>query len=136
MQRLISEVRLDKWLWAARIFKTRQIAVKAITSGRIRVNGNRAKPARMIRVGDELCVRKGPYTYVLTIEGLSQRRGPAREAQALYIESESSVLERERLAKELRTRAAQVLFDPGKPDKRDRRRGRSRKRDQTLSHRG
>lgn len=129
------EVRIDRWLWSARIFKTRQIAVKAITAGHVEVNGNRAKPARTIRIGDELCIRKGPYTYVLTVEGLSQRRGPASAAQALYSESESSVLERGRLAKELKTRAAQVMYDPGKPAKRDRRQARSRKRGQITPQR-
>ena len=124
------EARLDKWLYAARIFKTRQIAVKAIVAGHIEVNGNRVKPARLVRVGDELCVRKGPYTFVLTIEGLALRRGRASEAKGLYSETESSILERDRLSKELKTRAAQVLYDPGKPTKRDRRQARSRKRDQ------
>ena len=129
------EARLDKWLYAARIFKTRQIAAKAITAGHIEVNGNRVKPARLVRAGDELCVRKGPYTYMLTIEGLSMRRGPASEARGLYSETESSILERDRLSKELKTRAAQVLYDPEKPTKRDRRQARSRKRDQAIPDR-
>lgn len=124
----ITEARLDKWLYAARIFKTRQIAAKAIAAGHIEVNGNRVKPARVVRVGDELCVRKGPYTYVLTIEGLALRRGPASETKGLYSETESSILERDRLSKELKTRAARVLYDSGKPTKRDRRQARSRKR--------
>jgi len=124
------EVRLDKWLWAARLFKTRPVAAKAIAGGHAEVNGSRAKPARMIRIGDKVLVRKGPYTYELTILGLAQRRGPASEAQALYVESESSIRGRERLAGELKTRAAQILYDPGKPSNRDRRNARSRKREQ------
>lgn len=127
---MLTEVRLDKWLWAARVFKTRQIAVKAITGGHVEVNGQRAKPARPIKIGDEIRVRKSPYTYVLSVAGLSQRRGPAREAQSLYSESAASTRERERLAGELKTRAAQILYDPGKPAGRDRRQARTRKRDQ------
>ena len=127
---MLTEVRLDKWLWAARLFKTRQIAVKAITGGRVYVNGQRAKPARPIKIGDEIRVRKNPYTYVLSVAGLSQRRGPAREAQALYSETVASARERERLAGELKTRAAQIFYDPGKPTGRDRRQARSRKREQ------
>ncbi|MDJ0955700.1 MAG: RNA-binding S4 domain-containing protein [Arenicellales bacterium] len=131
----IIEVRLDKWLYAARIFKTRQIAAKVITAGHIEVNGTGAKAARLVRVGDELSVRKGAYTYVLTIKGLSLRRGPASEAKRLYSETESSILERDRLSKELKTRAAQVLYDSRKPTKRDRRQARSRKRNQAVPDR-
>ena len=127
---MLSEVRLDKWLWAARLFKTRQIAVKAITGGHVAVNGQRAKPARSVKVGDEIRVRKTPYTYVLTVIGLSLRRVPAKQAQSLYSENTASTRERERLAAELKTRAAQVLFDPGKPAGRDRRLARNRKREQ------
>ena len=131
----MTKARLDKWLWAARLFKTRQMAVKAITAGHVEVNGNRVKRARLIRVGDELCVRKGPYTYVLTIRALSQRRGPPSEAKVLYSETESSILERNRLSRELKSRAAQVLYDATKPTKHDRRQARSRKRDQIMPDR-
>lgn len=124
-----TEVRLDKWLWAARIYKTRQLAVKAISRGHVEVNGGRTKPGRMIRVGDELCIRKGSYTYELTIAGLSLKRGSASVAQALYAESESSIVERDRLAKELKARAAQILYDSKKPSNRERRQARWRKRE-------
>lgn len=124
----VTTVRLDKWLWAARIFKTRQIAVKAIGGGHVEVNGGRAKPARTIKIGDELRIRKGPYTYELLIEGLSERRGPASVAQSLYSESEASKIERNRLAGELKTRASQILYDPKKPPSRERRQARLRKR--------
>jgi ribosome-associated heat shock protein Hsp15 len=124
------EARLDKWLWAARIFKTRQMAAKAITGGHIEVNGNRTKPARLVRVGDTLHVRKGPNSYILIIERISDRRGPASVAKTLYLETEASVNERQRLARELKTRAAQILYDPGKPDSRTQRRARTRKREQ------
>ena len=124
------EARLDKWLWAARVYKTRQLAAGAISGGHVEVNGNRVKPSRLARVGDELKVRKGPYTYTLFVEGISSRRGPASVAATLYAETEASVVERQRLAGELRTRAAQVLYDPGKPDPRSQRDARARKRGQ------
>lgn len=121
-------MRLDKWLWAARLFKTRQVAVKAISAGHVQVNGARAKPARVIKPGDELTVRKVPYTYVIHIQALAERRGPASQARLLYTESEASELERQRLAAELKTRASQILYDPKKPSRREQRTGRSRKR--------
>ena len=127
----LREVRLDKWLWAARMYKTRPLAVKAITAGHVDVNGAHAKPARSVRVGDEVCVRKGPYTFDLVVAALSQQRGPAEQARLLYTEAETSVRERERLAGELRTRAAQVLYDRGKPSPREQRQARLRKREQS-----
>ena len=120
---------MDSWLWAARIFKTRQAAAKAINAGHVEVNAGRAKPARGIRIGDGLCVRKGPYTYELTVEGLSQRRGSASVAQSLYTESEKSKINRERLQQERKTRASLVLYDRKKPSNRERRVARSRKRE-------
>ena len=122
--------RLDKWLWAARLFKTRQLAVKALAGGHVEVNGNRVKPSRPARVGDVLTVRKGPYTYTLVIEALSDQRGPASVARTLYREPESSVSKREQMARELKSRASQVLYDQGRPDPRTQRQARARKRDQ------
>ncbi len=124
-----TEARLDKWLWAARIFKTRQLAAKAISGGHVVVNNGRAKPARMIRAGDELRIRKGPYIYELTVLALSHRRGSATVAKSLYSESESSQVDRDRLAKELKTQASQILYDPKKPSKRARRQTRLWKRE-------
>lgn len=124
------DTRLDKWLWAARIYKTRQLAVKAVNGGHIEINGNRVKPSRPAQVEDVLTVRKGPYTYTLIIEGISDRRGSAKVAQTLYRETEASVSERQRLAGELKTRAAQIMYDPGKPDPRTQRQARTRKRAQ------
>jgi len=123
-----AKTRLDKWLWAARIFKTRQIAVRAINRGHIKVNGNRAKPAHVARTGDILSIRKGPYTYTLVIECISDRRGPAAVAQALYSETEDSIRERDKMALILSTRAAQILYDPKKPGTREQRQVRTRKR--------
>ena len=105
--------------------------MKAISRGRVEVGGGRTKPARMIRVGDVLSIRKGPYTYELTIAGLSKQRVSASVAQSLYAESEASRKERERLAQELSTRAAPVFYDPKKPTNRARRQAREWKREQS-----
>ena len=124
------EIRLDKWLWAARLFKTRQVAVKAINGGHIQVNGNRAKPARPARVGDILRIRKGPYTYTLVILAISDHRGPASVAQALYAETADSIAARDKLALELKTRSSQILYHRKKPGARELRLARVRKREQ------
>src|SRR5438876_7196279 len=80
-------VRLDRWLWAARFFKTRALASAAIAGGKVHVNGTRAKPAKQLRVGDSLRLRIGPYEWLVTVCALSERRGPAKDAQLLYEES-------------------------------------------------
>jgi len=119
----LSRVRLDKWLWAARFFKTRALAVEAIDGGKVRVNGERVKRAKQIQVGDQVEVRLGPYLHVVVVHGLSERRGPAPEAARLYAETPESVAARERVAFQLK--AAHVLFVPEtneRPTKRDRRR--------------
>jgi len=124
------EIRLDKWLWAARIFKTRQMAVKAINGGHIKVNGQPAKPARPARVGDVLRIRKSPYTLTLVIQGVSDHRGPASLARRLYAETADSVSERDKLAMEMKTQAARILYHRKKPSPRDQRQIRVRKREQ------
>jgi ribosome-associated heat shock protein Hsp15 len=120
--------RLDKWLWAARFFKTRQLAADAVKGGHVAVNGVRAKPARSVRVGDRLSIRKAPFDYVIRVTGLRDRRVSAKEARELYEESAQSMEKRERLRETLRSQARQIVFDDRKPDKRDRRKGRDRKR--------
>jgi ribosome-associated heat shock protein Hsp15 len=114
-------VRLDKWLWAARFFKTRSLATEAVDGGRVVVNGERAKPARTVNPGDLLAIRIGPYAWTVTVTGLSSRRGPATEARTLYTESDKSRLAREEAV--ARIRAAQPLnpLHKGRPTKRDRR---------------
>lgn len=117
------EVRLDKWLWAARFFKTRSMAAEAIDGGRIRVNGERAKRARPVQVGDEVEVRLPPYTYGIVVRGLSGHRGPARAAALLYEETRASADLRERVR--LQVQAAGGLWSSSageRPTKRDRRR--------------
>jgi ribosome-associated heat shock protein Hsp15 len=118
-----ARVRLDRWLWAARFFKTRSLAVEAIDGGKVRVNGDRVKRAKLIRTGDRVEVRLGPYLHEVRVRALSERRGPASEAVLLYSETPESVAGRERVAFQLK--AAHVLFVPEtneRPTKRDRRR--------------
>ncbi|MBF0191018.1 MAG: RNA-binding S4 domain-containing protein [Magnetococcales bacterium] len=112
--------RLDKWLWAARFFKTRSLAIEAANGGKIHVNGLRAKPGREIRVGDALEIRKEVFLHVVVVVGLSRQRGPAPAARLLYEESEASRLERERMAETLRAEP-RPLPGVGRPTKKDRR---------------
>ena len=113
------QVRLDKWLWAARFFKTRQVAIDSIDAGRVLVNGERAKPAKSIRVGDQLTIRRPPYETVLTVIALSEKRSAASIAQTLYAERPDSIAARELLRSELRELPAPLFR--GRPTKRDRR---------------
>lgn len=118
-----ARVRLDKWLWAARFFKTRALAVEAIDGGKVQVGGDRVKRAKLVQIGDRISIRLGPYEHVVEVRGLSERRGPAAEAVLLYAETAESLKERERVAFQLK--AAHVLFVPDtneRPTKRDRRR--------------
>jgi ribosome-associated heat shock protein Hsp15 len=114
-------VRFDKWLWAARFYKTRSLCVQAIDAGQVRVNGDRAKPARSMRVGEIVSIRKSGIVCEVTVTALSDRRGRATEAAKLYRETEASLAAREE-AQLLRraTEAAQPRF-PGRPTKRERR---------------
>jgi len=118
-----TRVRLDKWLWAARFFKTRALAVEAIDGGKVQVNGDRVKRAKLIQIGERIAIRLGPYEHVVEVRGLAERRGPAAVAAQLYAETAESIKERERVAFQLK--AAHVLFVPEtneRPTKRDRRR--------------
>jgi ribosome-associated heat shock protein Hsp15 len=114
-------VRLDKWLWAARFFKTRSLAAEAVASGKVQVNGERAKRARPIQAGDEVRVRLGPYEHVVVVRALSGRRGPAAEAAELYEERPESRAAREATAQQLKTLHAAFAPEKGRPTKRDRR---------------
>ena len=113
------KVRLDKWLWAARFFKTRSLAVDAIEAGKVQVNGERAKRAKLIQVGNEVRVRHGPYEHVVTVTGVSDRRGSATVAATLYTETPQSIAHRERLQQQMRDASGE--WEKGKPTKRDRR---------------
>jgi ribosome-associated heat shock protein Hsp15 len=115
-------MRLDKWLWAARFFKTRALAAAAIEGGKVEVNGEGVKRARLLQAGDLVRIRLGPYEHHVTVKGLSERRGPAAMAAELYEETAASRAARERLAWQLK-HAPALLYDQerGRPTKRDRR---------------
>jgi ribosome-associated heat shock protein Hsp15 len=118
----MDSIRIDKWLWAARFFKTRALASRACDLGRIRSNGVEAKPAREVRVGDKLEVKNEGGDFQIEVLALSQMRGPAVVAQTLYCESEQSIVQR---AKATAERKAMQEFAPlpeHRPSKRDRRR--------------
>jgi ribosome-associated heat shock protein Hsp15 len=115
-------VRVDKWLWAARFFKTRSLAADAIGGGKVLVAGERVKPAKLLQVGDEVRLRMGPYEHVVIVRTLSERRGPATVAATLYEETAASRAAREKLADQLRMAPAAFVYeDKGRPTKRDRR---------------
>jgi len=114
-------IRFDKWLWAARFYKTRSLCVQAIDAGQVRVNGERAKPARAMRVGEIVAIRKSGIVCEVTITALADRRGSATDAARLYRETEASAAAREEAWLMRRaTDAAQPRF-PGRPTKRERR---------------
>ena len=114
-------VRIDKWLWAARFFKTRSLAAKACELGRIEANGVQAKPAREVRVGDRLHVKNDSGDFQVDVLGLSEMRGPASVAQTLYRETEESRELRKKAAEERRGMPHFEALREGKPSKRDRR---------------
>ena len=117
----MSRVRMDKWLWAARFFKTRALAARACELGRIECNGLQAKPSREVRVGDLLQVRNDSGDFQLNVMLLSEMRGPAAVAQTLYLETEASQGLRAKLAQERETNPHFEALREGKPSKRDRR---------------
>ena len=115
-------VRLDRWLWASRLVKTRALAAEAVKGGLVHVNGKATKPSRDVRPGDVVEVTRGPVRLEVVVRATAERRGPAREAALLYDETDASRAARERAA-ELRRMAPQPLPQPGgRPTKRDRRR--------------
>lgn len=113
-------VRLDKWLWAARFYKTRSAATTAVAGGKIEVNSGPAKPARLVTIGDTIRIRNAPFEWTVTVTGIGERRGSAEAAAALYQETDESRSARERHAQQLRD-APLLRFDQGRPGKRDRR---------------
>ncbi len=115
------DVRLDKWLWAARFFKTRALAAEAIDGGKISLNGERAKRAKSVKVGDEVRVRHGAFEHVVHVTAVSPRRGSAAIAAGLYEETAASKQARETLALQMRASGPAFAWDEGKPSKKDRR---------------
>jgi ribosome-associated heat shock protein Hsp15 len=114
-------VRLDKWLWAARFFKTRSAATAAVAGGKVQLNGERAKPAKPVAPGDEVRVRLGPYEHVLVVRALAERRGSAAQAAALYQETAESERRRLALALQMKLAAPPVYEGKGRPTKKQRR---------------
>lgn len=123
-------VRLDRWLWAARFFKTRGLASEAIAGGKVHLNGDRPKRSRAVQPGDLVRVQLGPYEHLLTVRGVSARRGPAPEAAKLYEEDPASVVRRAELSARLKAEAALFSHQAGRPSKKERREiGKLRRRD-------
>jgi ribosome-associated heat shock protein Hsp15 len=120
-------VRIDKWLWAARLAKTRALAAEAVKGGRVEVNGQRVKPSKDVRPGDEIQVTSGPYRRTVIVTAVAERRGPAKEAALLYEETPESVAAREQVAAQRRLEATPAPRPGGRPTKRDRRRLESRR---------
>ena len=111
--------RIDKWLWAARFFKTRQLSIDAINAGRVEVNGERVKPSKSIKPGDRLLLRKPPVEYQMIVTAIAEKRGSAATAKTLFDELAESVAAREKLAAELRDMPPPLFR--GRPTKKDRR---------------
>lgn len=118
----MDSVRIDKWLWAARFFKTRSLATDAVDGGKVEVNGEHAKPSKAVKPGDEIRLRLGPYEHILIVRALGERRGPASVAQTLYEETAASREAREKLSAQLRMAPAAFVYEEkGRPTKKDRR---------------
>jgi ribosome-associated heat shock protein Hsp15 len=115
-------LRVDKWLWAARFYKTRALAAAAVEGGKVQVNGERVKPAKLLKAGDALVVRNGPFAWDIAVLALSERRGPAMEAAKLYRESADSRKAREEKAALIKAeRHSSPVYLKGRPTKKERR---------------
>jgi|1186.fasta_scaffold99499_2 ribosome-associated heat shock protein Hsp15 len=121
MDAIEDKTRVDKWLWAARFYKTRSLAAEAVAGGKVQVNGERVKRAKPLQVGDEIRVRQGPYEYHVVVRELSSQRGPAARALQLYEEMPASRAAREAMALQLKSIHSAFVPDRGRPTKKDRR---------------
>lgn len=115
------KVRLDKWLWAARFFKTRALAAEAIDGGKVDVHGERAKRAKLVQIGDEIRLRQGAIEWHVIVRGVAERRGSADIARTLYEETADGQRKRQLVVEQLRTMPTAFAYGEGKPGKRDRR---------------
>jgi ribosome-associated heat shock protein Hsp15 len=115
------EQRIDKWLWAARFYKTRSMATEAVSGGKVHLNNERIKPSRNIKVGDQLKVTRGQYEFSITVDGLNQQRRPAKEAECLYTESLESIEKRKELSLSLKAINANMPYSENRPSKKQRR---------------
>jgi ribosome-associated heat shock protein Hsp15 len=120
-EQIAEPIRIDKWLWAARFFRTRALAAAAVTGGKIEVNGAHAKPSRIMRLGDKLNIRRGPLEWTVVVRGLARLRGPATEAQRLYEETAESIRRREAASAQFKFERPPEFNSPGRPSKKDRR---------------
>ena len=118
----VDRVRLDKWLWAARFFKTRTLATEAVAGGKVHVGGQRCKPSHTVHLGEMLRIQRGPDEYLITVTALSDRRGPASAAALLYEETADSRQRREALREQRRLERSPLPQPAGRPTKQDRRR--------------
>jgi ribosome-associated heat shock protein Hsp15 len=116
-----TRLRLDKWLWAARFYKTRTLAAEAIDAGHVSIGGERVKTAHPVRAGDRVSIRKSGYVWDITVTAVSDRRGGAADAALLYKEDDASIAAREELAKQRKAAAEASPRYPGRPTKRQRR---------------
>lgn len=114
-------MRIDRWLFFVRLFKSRSLASEAVSGGRVHLNGERVKPAHALRVGDQIAFSRGTVTFDCEVTGLPLRRGPAPEAAACYRESEASVARRAQFAQRMRTATAFAPRPDNRPDKHERR---------------
>ena len=117
----VSRVRIDKWLWAARFYKTRALSADAVEGGKVQVNGERVKPAKALKRGDALVIHNGPYVWEITVLAMSERRGPAPEAAKLYEEAPESRKAREQVAATIKAENQSNPFPRGRPTKKQRR---------------
>jgi len=117
----LESVRLDKWLWAARFFKSRKLATEAISGGKVHLNKTRVKPSRSIKIGDKLDISRDNYKYHIEVVGLNDKRRPAKEAQLLYLEAEESIREREQQREIRKLSSASVHQSDSRPNKKERR---------------
>ncbi|MCF6218362.1 MAG: RNA-binding S4 domain-containing protein [Gammaproteobacteria bacterium] len=121
--KIAEKVRIDKWLWAARFYKTRALATEAINGGKIAISNQRCKPSRSLKSGEQVTISKGPYKIIVDVIELSDKRGPAKVATLLYNETEESSVKRQQLAEQLKIERASTISHEGKgrPSKRKRR---------------
>ncbi|GBE08549.1 heat shock protein 15 [bacterium BMS3Bbin11] len=116
-----NETRIDKWLWAARFFKTRSLAAAAVKGGKVRVNGDRAKPSRLVKILDQLYIKRGDFSFDISIIAIAEKRVSARQAKLLYTETDKSIRQREKLTETIRIERKAAAQYGGRPDKQGRR---------------